>query len=67
MLILAKGKTVKGRAWVYVRDDRPFGGKDPPAVLFRYSRDRRGEHPVEHLKTFSGILQADVYAGYNGL
>ena len=65
--VLAKGKTVKGRAWVYVRDDRPFGGKDPPAVLFRYSRDRRGEHPVEHLQTFSGILQADVYAGYNGL
>ena len=55
------------RTLTYVRDDRPFGGKDPPAVLFRYSRDRRGEHPVEHLQTFSGILQADVYAGYNGL
>ncbi len=65
--VLAKGKCATGRAWVYVRDDRPFGGPDPPAALFRYSRDRSGAHPVEHLKTFSGILQADIYAGYNGL
>ena len=50
-----------------MRDDRPFGGPDPPAVLFRYSRDRSGVHPVEHLKSFSGILQADLYAGFNRL
>ena len=65
--VLAKGKCVTGRAWVYVRDDRPFGGPDPPAVLFRYSRDRSGEHPVEHLETFAGIFQADIYSGYNAL
>ncbi|MFJ5486629.1 IS66 family transposase [Hansschlegelia beijingensis] len=65
--ILAKGKTVTGRAWVYVRDDRPFGGADPPAVLFRASRDRSGDHPEEHLRGFTGILQADAYAGYNRL
>ena len=65
--VLAKGKTATGRAWVYVRDDRPFGGPDPPAALFRYSRDRSGDHPVEHLKTFAGILQADIYAGFNRL
>ena len=65
--VLARGKCATGRAWVYVRDDRPFGGPDPPAVLFRYSRDRSGAHPVEHLKTFSGILQTDIYAGYNAL
>ncbi|WP_449257026.1 IS66 family transposase [Bosea sp. (in: a-proteobacteria)] len=65
--ILAKGKTDTGRAWVYVRDDRPFGGADPPAVLFRASRDRSGDHPEEHLKSFAGILQADAYAGYNRL
>ena len=65
--VLARGKCATGRAWVYVRDDRPFGGADPPAVLFRYSRDRSGAHPVEHLKTFAGILQADIYAGYNPL
>ena len=65
--VLAKGRCATGRAWVYVRDDKPFGGPDPPAALFRYSRDRSGDHPVEHLETFAGILQADVYAGYNPL
>ena len=65
--VLAKGRCATGRAWVYVRDDRPFGGPDPPAVLFRYSRDRSGVHPVEHLERFTGILQADIYAGYNPL
>ena len=65
--VLARGKCATGRAWVYVRDDRPFGGADPPAALFRYSRDRSGVHPVEHLKSFTGIFQADIYAGYNPL
>ncbi len=64
--ILAKGKTVKGHAWVYVRDDRPFGG-NAPAALFHASRDRRGEHPQRHLAARSGILQADAYGGYNHL
>ena len=64
--ILAKGKTVKGHAWVYVRDDRPFGGT-APAALFHASRDRRGEHSRQHLATWSGILQADAYSGYNHL
>ena len=62
--VLARGRTATGRAWVYVRDDAPFGGADPPAALFRYSRDRSGDHPVEHLKTFAGILQADLYAAH---
>jgi len=65
--VLAKGKTDTGRLWGYVRDDRPFAGTAPPAAIFRYSRDRRGEHPEEHLRDFTGILQADAYAGYNGL
>ena len=65
--VLARGKTDTGRAWVYVRDDQPFAGPDPPAALFRYSRDRSGDHPVEHLRTFAGILQADAYAGYRRL
>ena len=65
--VMAKGKTDTGRLWNYVRDDRPFGGADPPAVVFRYSRDRRGEHPQAHLATWSGILQADAFAGYNEL
>jgi transposase len=65
--VLAKGKTDTGRCWVYVRDDAPFGGAGPPAAIFHYSRDRRGEHPQGHLATYSGILQADAYDGYNKL
>lgn len=62
--ILAKGKTNTGRIWTYVRDDRPFGGQSPPVALYYSSRDRRQEHPERHLKSFTGILQADAY-GYN--
>jgi transposase len=65
--VLAKGKTDTGRCWVYVRDDRPFGGAAPPAAMFYYSRDRAGEHPQAHLATYAGIFQADAYSGYNKL
>ena len=65
--VLAKIKIDVGRLWTYVRDDRPFAGPAPPAALFRYSRDRRAEHPVGHLAGYRGILQADAYAGYNAL
>jgi hypothetical protein len=65
--ILAKGQTVTGRVWVYVRDDRPFGGKDPPAALFYASRDRTREHPERHLMSYTGVLQADAFEGYHRL
>ncbi|TIW12277.1 MAG: IS66 family transposase, partial [Mesorhizobium sp.] len=65
--ILARGKTDTGRIWTYVRDDRPFGGTSPPAALYYASRDRRQEHPERHLRSFTGILQADAYGGYNPL
>ncbi len=65
--MLAKGKTITGRVWAYVRDDRPFGGPAPPAAMFRYSRDRTAAHPNQHLAGYAGILQADAYAGYNAL
>jgi len=65
--ILAKGQTVKGHVWTYVRDDRPFGGRAPPAALYYASRDRRREHPLRHLRDFAGILQADAYDGDNEL
>jgi transposase len=65
--VLAKSKTITGRLWTYVRDDRPFGGPTPPAAVFYYSRDRTGEHPQRHLQTYAGILQADAYGGYNKL
>ena len=62
-----RGKTKTGRLWTYVRDDRPAAGIDPPAVLFRYSPDRRGERPRAHLTKFTGILQADAYSGFGHL
>ena len=65
--VLAKGKTDIGRCWVYVRDDRPFSGKDPPAAVFYYSRDRGGVHPQAHLVAYTGIFQADAYGGYGKL
>jgi transposase len=65
--ILAKGKTVTGRIWTYVRDDRPFGGRAPPAAVYYASRDRCGEHPARHLERFTGILEADAYSGFNTL
>jgi len=65
--VLAKVKTRIGRIWTYVRDDRPFGGKAPPAAVFFYSPDRTGIHPEQHLTGYCGILQADAYAGFSSL
>src|ERR1700675_591826 len=59
------GKTKTGRLWTYVRDDRPTGDPTPPAVWFCYSADRKGEHPQQHLSSFTGTLQADGYAGFD--
>jgi transposase len=61
------GKTKTGRLWTYVRDERPFGGDRPPAALFFYSPDRKGEHPRQHLEKFTGVIHADGYAGFNEL
>jgi transposase len=65
--LFAKGKTVTARLWTYVRDDRPFGGADPPAAIYYFSRDREGVHPQAHLARFHGVLQADAYGGYKAL
>lgn len=65
--VLAKGRTVTGRLWTYVRNDRPFGGPDPPVAVYFFSRNRDGEHPRRHLACYGGILQADAYAGFNEL
>jgi transposase len=65
--VLAKGKTDTGRIWVYVRDDKPFGGPAPPGAVFYYSRDRAGKHPQAHLANYTGIFQADAYDGYGKL
>jgi transposase len=65
--VLARGKTDIARSWVYVRDDRPFGGPAPPAAVFYYSRDRGGAHLQAHLADYAGIFQADAYGGYGKL
>jgi transposase len=62
-----RGRTKTGRLWAYVRDERPHGGAAPPAAFYRYSPDRKGERPREHLKGFAGFLHADGYAGFDGL
>jgi transposase len=67
VLAPGNGKTKTGRLWTYVRDDRPSGSKEAPAVWFAYSPDRKGEHPEKHLATFRGTLQADAFPGYNRL
>jgi transposase len=59
------GKTRQARLWVYARDDRPSGDTTAPAMWIRYSPDRRGIHPQTHLKDYTGILQADAFAGYD--
>ena len=61
------GRTRTGRLWAYLRDERPHGSKTPPAVLYRYSPDRKAEHPRAHLRDFRGVLQADGYGGFEGL
>jgi len=61
------GKTKTGRLWTYVRDDRPAGSVEPPAVWFAYSPGRSAEYPTNHLLPFRGVLQADAFAGFNRL
>lgn len=67
VLAPGQGRTRTGRLWVYVRDDRPAGSPAPPAAWYRYSPDRKGEHPGAHLKHFRGTLQADAYSGWSAL
>lgn len=62
-----KKATTQGRIWTYVRDDRPYGGADPPAVAYFFSANRKSEHPKQHLEGFEGIPQADAYAGFKQL
>lgn len=62
-----RGKTATGRLWVYAADDRASGSTTPPVTWYRFTTDRTGAHPQAHLAGFRGCLQADAYAGYDGL
>src|SRR4051794_24691995 len=62
-----RGRTKTGRLWGYAVDDRPWCGSTPPAVVYLYAEDRRGEHPAAHLSEFQGVLQVDGYSGFKSL
>jgi transposase len=62
-----RGRTKIGQLWAYARDDRPWGGSDPPGVAYVYAPDRKAERPIAHLAGFKGILQVDGYGGYRAL
>ncbi len=67
VLAPGNGKTKEGRFWIYLRDERPHAGAAPPAVLYRYTPNRKGEHCREHLAAFKGHLHADGYPGFGEL
>jgi transposase len=62
-----RGRTKTGQLFAYARDDRPWGGVDPPGVVYLYAPDRKADHPIRHLAGFVGVLQVDGYAGYKVL
>src|ERR1043165_2576398 len=62
-----RGRTKIGQLWAYARDDRPWGGSDPPGVAYVYAPDRKAERPIAHLAGFKGILQVDGYGGDRAL
>ncbi|UWQ57769.1 IS66 family transposase [Leisingera caerulea] len=63
----AKGKCATARVWTYVRDERPWGGTDPPAAWYQFTANRKGEHPSAHLANYRGWMHADGYSGFNDL
>ena len=63
----SRRRTRSARLWCYAVDDRPWQGIRPPALVYLYAEDRRGEHLRQHLQGFSGVLQVDAYTGYKAL
>ena len=62
-----RGRTKTGRLWVYVREQRPWSGPEPPAAVYLFAPDRKAERPVSHLAGFKGVLHVDGYAGFERL
>ena len=62
-----RGRTKKGRLWVYAREQRGWGGPDPPAAAYVFAPDRKAERPAAHLDRFRGVLHVDGYAGFECL
>jgi transposase len=62
-----RGRTKTGRLWVYAREQRSWGGREPPAAVFLFEPDRKAERPASHLEHFKGVLHVDGYAGFERL
>lgn len=62
-----RGRTKTGYLWALARDDRSWGGDDPPGVVYFYAPGCHGEHAETFLTGFNGTLQIDGYPGYNRL
>jgi len=62
-----RGRTKTGYFWVLARDDRPWRGRAPPAVVYSYAPGRGGEHAIALLRGYTGVLQTDAYAAYGKL
>jgi transposase len=67
LLAPGTGRTQTTRLWTYARDERPWGGSAPAAAWYRFSGDRKGQHPKDHLACFRGWMHADGYAGFEDL
>ena len=67
MLAPGTGKTATARLWACGRDERPWGGDAPPASWYRFSPDRKGQHPKDHLASYQGWMHADGYAGFEDI
>ena len=59
-----RGRTKKGYFWAIARDDRPWGGTDPPAIAYSYAPGRGAVHALKLLERYRGIVQCDGYAAY---
>jgi hypothetical protein len=62
-----RGRTKTGRLWVYAREQRGWGGPEPPAAVYLFAPDRKAERPASHLEHFRGVLHVDGYAGFEQL
>jgi transposase len=62
-----RGRTKTGYFWAISRDDRPWGGLDPPAVVYTYAPGRGAEHATALLAGYCGIVHCDGYTVYKQL
>jgi transposase len=62
-----RGRTKQGYFWAVARDDRPWGGTDPPAIAYSYAPGRGAVHGLKLLEGYRGIVQCDGYGAYKSI